>query len=963
MTTPFDDSDSLGTGDPGSRSVPTVPGTAIPVVPPGSDEPEIVPGLRQELRYLGSILGDVIREQEGDDVFTLVEDTRRAAFGIRHGDRDVSALDDHLKELPSEKSLPVIRAFSHFALLANLAEDLHEERLRERKADEGEPPHRATLDSAWKGLADNDVSAGRVTEVMESAYVAPVLTAHPTETRRRTVFDVQWDITRLMRNRGHILNAGRTARSDERLASIDRNIRRRVTILWQTALIRSVRPRIEDEINVGLRYFNISLLREIPLMNRRITTELRQRYGDSVPATPVIRPGSWIGGDHDGNPYVTGDTVDYATSRAAQTVFTWYIEELHKLEHELSLSSRLTRVDPALQELAERGHNDVPSRVDEPYRRAVHGIRGRITATADVRLSDSVAPGPPTPSPHEPYGDAAEFLGDLEIVDNALRSTSDDLIADHRLATVIAAAQAFGFHLSSLDLRQNSESFENILTEMFARAGVAEDYAAMTEDERVALLTAELESPRPLTDPRAVWSEATSRELGIFRAASEAVKRFGPEAVPHCIISMAASVSDVLEPMILLKEVGLIDVTDGTITGGVDVIPLFETIDDLANGSSVMSELWSLDFYREYVSQRGNVQEIMLGYSDSNKDGGYFAANWALYDAELALVNASEDAGVGLRLFHGRGGTVGRGGGPSHEAILAQPEGAVQGSVRVTEQGEIISAKYGVPSVARRNLEALVSATLEASLLPVDRIGDDTGTEHAYATMRELAELSRSAYAKLMHEDDGFIDYFTSSTPLAEIGNLNIGSRPSARKQTNSIEDLRAIPWVLSWSQSRIMLPGWFGVGSALRTWIDSDDSGTDERLTHLRELHRSWPFFRSVVSNMAQVMAKADLSVAKLYSSLVPDRDDADRIYTMISDEFHLTLEMCLKVTGQDTLVNDNPALALSVRNRFPYLLPLNLLQLELLRRYRAGDTSEDVLDGIRLTMNGLATGLRNSG
>ncbi|MGO1465510.1 MAG: phosphoenolpyruvate carboxylase, partial [Candidatus Corynebacterium faecigallinarum] len=375
----------------------------------------------------------------------------------------------------------------------------------------------------------------------------------------------------------------------------------------------------------------------------------------------------------------------------------------------------------------------------------------------------------------------------------------------------------------------------------------------------------------------------------------------------------------------------------------------------------VMREVLSLELYRDYVRNRGEVQEVMLGYSDSNKDGGYLAANWGLYDAEIALVAAASDAGVGLRLFHGRGGTVGRGGGPSHEAILAQPGGAVQGSVRITEQGEIISAKYGVPSVARRNLESLVSATLEASLLPVDRIDDP---ERAYATMRELAELSRLTYARLMHDDHGFIDYFTSSTPLEEIGNLNIGSRPSSRKQTSSISDLRAIPWVLSWSQSRIMLPGWFGVGSAVRQWIDGGDSADSAaRLDYLRQLYRRWPFFRSVLSNMAQVMAKTDLSVAHLYSALVPDREDADRIFEMISGEFTLTVEMYLQITEQDTLVDDNPELALSVRNRFPYLLPLNLLQLSLLRRYRDGDRSEDVLDGIRLTMNGLATGLRNSG
>lgn len=942
----------------------TVPGTAIPAVPPDTDSPEIVPGLRQEIRYLGAILGDVVRDQEGEEIFSIVEATRKAAFGVRHGDgsqAELESLAEQLRDLPADKALPVIRAFSHFGLLTNLAEDLHEERLRERRADEGQAPPADTLEATWTALDDASVTAEHVSEVVAKAQVAPVLTAHPTETRRRTVFDVQWDITHLMRKRGRILTAGRTARSDARLAEIDTDIRRRVSMLWQTALIRAVRPRIEDEINVGLRYFTISLLQEIPAINRRVTVELRDRYGEDVPATPAVQPGSWIGGDHDGNPFVTGQTVTYATSRAAQTVFGWYLDQLHHLEHELSLSRRLSETTDDLNALAARGHNDVPSRVDEPYRRAVHGIRGRVAATAGSRLDPEMdsGSGNSDQSPHEPYNDATEFLADLGIIDSSLRASADDIIADHRLGDVIAAGQTFGFHLSSLDLRQNSESFENVLTELFHRAGVTDDYTELDEEARVALLTEELRSPRPLTDPRASWSDATDRELGIFRAAAVAVDRFGPDAIPHCIISMASSVSDILEPMILLKEVGLITVDEGAITGTVDVIPLFETIEDLANGASVIRAVLAEDFYRDYVRQRGDIQEIMLGYSDSNKDGGYFAANWGLYDAEIALVDAVSEAGVGLRLFHGRGGTVGRGGGPSHEAILAQPEGAVQGSVRITEQGEIISAKYGVPSVARRNLESLVSATLEASLLPVDRIEN---AERTYATMRELASLSETAYAHLMHEDPGFIDYFTNSTPLAEIGNLNIGSRPSSRKQTSSISDLRAIPWVLSWSQSRIMLPGWFGVGSAVDQWLDGGDD-PEARLEYLRELYRTWPFFRSVLSNMAQVMAKADLSVAELYSSLVPDQDDAQRIFSTIVDEFRRTLDAYLRITEQESLVSDNPELALSVRNRFPYLLPLNLLQLELLRRYRDGDQSEDVLDGIRLTMNGLATGLRNSG
>lgn len=940
----------------------TIPGTSIPVIPENRPKPPITPKVRDDIRYLGKILGDVIREQEGERIFNLVENARTTALDLRYGELSVAELSEQFRELDPENAIPMIRAFSHFALLANLAEDLHTERLREYEADEGAPEPPSTLEHTWKRFAEEDVSTEGVAAVMERAYVAPVLTAHPTETRRRTVFDVQTDIAAMMRERAAVLNAQETARTEKKLEAIDQVIRRRITLLWQTALIRSVRPRIEDEIKVGLRYYGISLLHEIPAINRTVAQGMQERYGKDVPATPVIRPGSWIGGDHDGNPYVTGETVTLATSSAAETVFKHYVDLLYELENDLSLSIRFSDVTPELEELADRGHNDVPSRADEPYRRAIHGMRGRVAATALEALGHPVVAGG-VHHKHEPYASTEELLADIDTVDTSLRLSMDDLLADHTLSDLKFSVRTFGFHMSGLDLRQNSESYENVLTEIFARAGVVEDYRSLTEEQKVELLIAELSSPRPLVDPAATWSEETERELGIYRASAEAVKRFGREVVPHNIVSMSTSVSDILEPMILLKEVGLFHADKDHPTGSVDVIPLFETIEDLQAGAGIMRTLWDVPFYRNYLAQLDNQQEIMLGYSDSNKDGGYFAANWALYDAELALVDAAREAGVTLRLFHGRGGTVGRGGGPSYDAILAQPAGAVQGSVRITEQGEIISAKYGDRANAKRNLEALVSATLEASLLPVDNIEKP---ERAYAAMREISALSQDAYAALMHHDPGFIEYFTNSTPLAEIGSLNIGSRPSARKQTAAISDLRAIPWVLSWSQSRVMLPGWFGVGSALKKWLEEGtaiEGSPEDRVAYLKELHQRWPFLDSVLSNMAQVMSKVDMALAELYSTLVPNQEDAQRIFTIIREEYELTVEMFMLVTGRQSLLADNPELVSSVRNRFPYLVPLNLVQLELLRRYRAGDDSHKVRVGIQLTMNGLATALRNSG
>ena len=912
--------------------------------------------LRDDIRHLGRILGDVIREQEGDEVFNLVENARRTAFRLHRGEAEVGELTALFRDIDPVEATPIIRAFTHFALLANLAEDLHEERLVEEDLDAGEAPRDSSLEATWAKLRDARVPGAEIGSMMESAEVVPVLTAHPTETRRRTVFDVQKHIGASMRARHEVINAPRTARTEAKLEALDLEIRRRIMTLWQTALIRMNRPDIRDEVEVGLRYYQLSLLETVPKLNRDVAAMMRELGGDDVPENPVVRMGSWIGGDHDGNPYVTEDVVRYATDRAAGTILRHYVKQLHSLERELSFSDRLTQVSVDLVELANRGQNDVPNRVDEPYRRAVHGIRGRVAATAISRLGASVVEG--DWSCHEPYSSVEEMRADLDVVEASLRRSHDDLIADHRLADIQGATDVFGFHLYSLDLRQNSESHEDILTELFRLSGVAEDYRSLPERRRVEILTRELTSARPLVPRGVELSEVTARELGIMRAAADAVEAYGPEVVPHCIISMCSSVSDLLEPMILLKEVGLISVEDGAPSGTVDVIPLFETIEDLQAGASVLREAWDVPLYRRYVASRGDLQEVMLGYSDSNKDGGYFSANWALYDAETAIAAVAREEGVRLRLFHGRGGTVGRGGGPSYEAILAQPKGAVQGSVRITEQGEIISAKYGHPVTARRNLEALVAATIESTLLDLEDL-DDQG--RAYDVMSEISELSRDAYAALMHDDPGFIEFFETSTPVGEIGSLNIGSRPSSRKQTTSISDLRAIPWVLAWSQQRSMVPGWFGVGTALNEWVGEDPDGS--RLAELRELNESWPFFNSVLSNMAQVMSKSDLHLAKLYADLVSDREVADRIFSRIREEYELTLEMFLKVTGYSTLLEDNPLLARSVDMRFPYLMPLNAIQLEMLRRYRAGDSRDKVRRGIQLTMNGLATALRNSG
>ncbi len=928
-------------------------GTDISLAPIGSVRRtktgrEATEPMREDIRLLGAILGDTVREQNGDEVFDLVERARVESFRVRRSEIDRAELAGLFDGIDVHRAIPVIRAFTHFALLANVAEDIHRERRRAVHVVAGEPPQNSSLAATYLRLDSAELDAATVAEVLRDALVSPVITAHPTETRRRTVFDTQHRITELMRLRLH----AHTHTADDR--DIETELRRNILTLWQTALIRLSRLKIQDEIETGLRYYPAAFLEVIPRVNAEVRTALQARWPDAgLLETPILRPGSWIGGDRDGNPNVTADVVRLATSRAAYTALAHYFVEITALEEELSMSARLVTVSDELIALADACHE--PARADEPYRRALRVIHARLTATAKQILDDQ--PEHELDLGLDRYEMPAELLADLDVVDGSLRANGSAVLADDRLARLREAVRTFGFHLSGLDMRQNSDVHEEVVAELFAWAGVHPDYASLDEPDRVELLVAELGTRRPLIGDGANLSELARKELDICSAAARAVAVFGPHAVPNYIISMCQSVSDMLEAAVLLKEAGLLDASESTVYSPVSIVPLFETIDDLQRGAAILEAALELPLYRSVVASRGDSHEVMLGYSDSNKDGGYLAANWALYRAELDLVESARKTGIRLRLFHGRGGTVGRGGGPSYDAILAQPPGAVNGSLRLTEQGEIIAAKYAEPRIAHRNLETLLAATLEASLLDVEGLGEDAGP--AYEVLDDLAARAHRAYSELVHETPGFVDYFKASTPVGEIGALNIGSRPTSRKPTTSISDLRAIPWVLAWSQSRVMLPGWYGTGTAFEKWIADGDG----RLEILQDLYRRWPFFRTVLSNMAQVLAKSDLGLAGRYAELVDDEALRTRVFDKIAAEHERTIRMHGLITGHDDLLADNPALARSVFNRFPYLEPLNHLQVELLRRYRRGDDDELVQRGILLTMSGLATALRNSG
>jgi phosphoenolpyruvate carboxylase len=904
--------------------------------------------MRDDIRLLGAILGDTVREQNGDEVFDLVERARLASFRVRRSEIERADVARIFAGIDIHQAIPVIRAFSHFALLANVAEDIHRERRRAIHVGAGDPPQDSSLAATYLKLDAAGLDAATVAEALTGALVSPVITAHPTETRRRTVFDTQHRITQLMRLHAH----GLTETPDG--GDIETELRRQVLTLWQTALVRLSRLQITDEIAVGLRYFQAAFFEVVPKVNAEVRDALRSRWPDAdLLSEPILRPGSWIGGDRDGNPNVTADVVRLATGSASYTALGHYTAELTALEQELSMSARLVAVTDELAALAQAC--DERPRADEPYRRAVRVIRARLSATAKQILDQE--PDNLLDLDLPPYVTPGEVLADLDTVDASLRANGSTLLADDRLAQLREAVRVFGFHLSGLDMRQNSDVHEEVVAELLAWAGVHPDYAALSEDERVNILADELSTRRPLVGDREQLSELARKELAIVSSAARAVDIYGPPAVPNYIISMCRSVSDLLEAGILLKECGLLDASGDEPYCPVGIVPLFETIDDLHRGASILEAALDLPVYQSIVRARGDSQEVMLGYSDSNKDGGYLTANWALYRAELDLVESARKTGIRLRLFHGRGGTVGRGGGPSYQAILAQPPGAVNGSLRLTEQGEVIAAKYAEPKIAQRNLETLLAATLESTLLDVEGLGEAAGP--AYEVLDELSDRAERAYAELVHETEGFVEYFLQSTPVSEIGSLNVGSRPTSRKPTSSISDLRAIPWVMAWSQSRVMLPGWYGTGSAVESWI----AGGEGRIEVLQDLYQRWPFFQTVLSNMAQVLAKTDLGLAARYAELVKDESLRSRVFDKIAAEHQRSINAHKLITGQDNLLADNPALARSVFNRFPYLEPLNHLQVELLRRYRSGDDDELVQRGILLTMNGLASALRNSG
>jgi phosphoenolpyruvate carboxylase len=678
--------------------------------------------------------------------------------------------------------------------------------------------------------------------------------------------------------------------------------------------------------------------------------------------------GHWIGGDRDGNPNVGAHTLRDALARQAEVVLRFYLTEVHELGAELSISQTLAPVTDAMRALAERSPDRNPHREDEPYRRALTGIYARLAATLH-RLTGTEALRHAV-APQDPYGSADEFLADLRVIEASLHHHHAQALIAPRLAPLQRAVQVFGFHLATLDLRQSSDQHQAVIAELLRVARVEADYGALSEEERCALLVRLLRDARPLRVVGHVYGELAASELAVFEAAREAHRAFGAAALRHYIISHTEALSDLLEALLLLKEVGLASGTLGVdLASALIVVPLFETIGDLRQAATIMRAFYALPGVPQLMQASGGEQDIMLGYSDSNKDGGFFTSNWELYRAEVALVKLFDELtaahGLALRLFHGRGGTVGRGGGPSYDAILAQPPGTVKGQIRLTEQGEVIASKYANPEIGLRNLETLVAATLEATLLHTTRPAPPAFLDAAEA----ISRASMASYRALVYETPGFTDYFFAATPIREIAELNIGSRPASRKATRAIEDLRAIPWGFSWGQCRVALPGWYGFGSGVAAFLDGANGGTSraQRLALLRRMVKQWPFFRTLLSNLDMVLAKTDLGIAARYVELVPDARLGKRVFAAIEAEWQRAAAALAQITGEQHRLATNPSLARSIEHRFPYLDPLNHLQVELMRRYRARADGEPVNErvqrGILISINGIAAGLRNTG
>jgi phosphoenolpyruvate carboxylase len=924
--------------------------------------------LRRDIRRLGNLLGRVLEEQAGPAVYGLEERIRTLTKDLRQGfslarERAMAELTEAL-DLPT--ATQITRAFTTFLQLVNVAEQIHE--IRKLRYDELVAPgalRPSSMEQAVAGCRAAGVLADDLQRLLHQMDITLVLTAHPTEAKRRSILEKTQRISRRLAALDHPLL---TARERERL---DAEILAEITAMWQTDEVRRRPPSVQDEVRNGLFYFDQVLCDVLPRLYRDLRHALAVHYPETVfTVPPLVRFGSWIGGDRDGNPRVTlADT--WATLRLHKAVaLRKHREGVERLGGILSQSCGQTAVSEALRQSVDRDEARLgirepgaPRNGHELYRRKLRCMAARLRASemAVARPPEPAATGDEAP----PYAHAAELHADLTLIQESLAAHRGRRLAEGQVQRLMDQVAVFGFHLAALDIRQEAAVVRSAVAEIVQAVQLTDrDFRQLDENERQALLTRELSTLRPLVPPFAQWQPATADTIELFRLIRRAQAEVAPEAVTAFILSMTEQPSDVLAALLLAKEAGLVERHGGRLTSRLDLVPLFEKIAALRAAPEVMQALYANGPYRDHLRARGGVQEVMLGYSDSSKDGGYLTSNWELYAAQERLAAGARAEGVQLRLFHGRGGTVGRGGGPMHEAIHAQPLGTVQGKIKITEQGEMIHYKYGDPQVAARNVELVTAAVLETTAQAHPAASVDPAWP---AVMAELSARAYRAYRALVEDPDLF-RYFEGATPVQEISQLNIASRPAYRQGAQRLEDLRAIPWVFAWVQSRHYLPGWYGMGSALQTFL----AEAPDRLALLRAMYRGWPFFTRVVENAQMTMAKADMGIAHRYALLVPDAAAGKRIFACIRREYDACREALLRVAEQTDLLDGDPALQRSLRLRNPYVDPLSYIQVSLLRRIRAlqgqdGPEAADAVAALRqplhLTINGIATAMRSTG
>ncbi|MCB9158787.1 MAG: phosphoenolpyruvate carboxylase [Caldilineaceae bacterium] len=910
--------------------------------------------LRNTIRMLGNLLGETIIEQEGRDLFNLEEQIRGLTKAWRAGDESALAqldalIPDVLQDV--DRTQVVLKAFTTYFQLVNLAEEdqrVHVLRARAEAAHQRGQNMRETIANAVRRLHDEGLSADDMRAILAGLYIAPVITAHPTESRRRTILLK----LRAMADVLYALSQKNLLPSE--VEESMQVLRETIVLLWQSDETRDRRPTVLDEVRNGIYFFEATLFRLIP----RIYTELEKALHDVYPGEhfdipAFLRYGSWIGGDRDGNPFVTVGVTEETLRTHKEFILRLYNIEVDKLYHQMSQSARRVDITNDLAQsiiddfaLVPEDELQVLERFrNEPYRQKLILMFRRLRATRaeNEQIWDDKARNP------RAYRNVDEFLHDLRLIDTSLRTHQGTRIADGRLAELMSAVETFGFHLATLDVRQHARRHRSAIAEIFARYRVFADYEALSETDKVAVLTREILSERPLT-AQLLFSEETNETIRLFRLIRRAREEVDRHTIQTYIISMTTAVSNILEVLLLAKDAGLF--------GKIDIAPLFETIEDLTMAPELMRELFDNDAYRRHLRARGNSQQIMIGYSDSNKDGGYLRANWMLFQAQRALAQTCDEANVTLTLFHGRGGTLGRGGGPANRAILAQPPESVRGRIRITEQGEVVSARYANPGIAHRHLEQLVNAVLLTSgkrpYYPDEEMWSDC--------MEELSTIAFDAYRALVTQPE-FITYFHEATPIDHIDALNIGSRPSRRKATQDIRDLRAIPWVFAWTQTRVNLPSWYGVGTAVETWIAAGDP--EQRLAHLRDMYAEWPFFRTVLDNVQMGLAKADMNISALYANLT-DEHTRDVVFNQLHTEFERTLRVVLDIAQVDHLLENEARLARSIKLRNPYVDPLNMLQVGLLQKLRTEPDSALVdrwRESVLMAVNGIAAGLQNTG